>query len=207
MTDPLVQLFQANRAPGKGCAAPEEIWQAVGGLAGKRRTAELVEHTLGCGDCARLWRLAREAHAAGEEPAQVVPLARRGRWLGWAALGGAGLAAAAAMLLVLRRPVVENPERGSPEGRIVSTTARELPREAFLLRWAPAGAGAVYRIQVSLANLSEIDSAAELTTNERLVPQTALERVGSGTDVLWKVEARLPDGRTVTSPTFRTRVR
>jgi hypothetical protein len=206
MTRPLVELFQENRAVGQGCASPEEIWDAVSGRLGQVRVGELVDHTIRCGDCAQLWRLAREAHAAGEEP-RPATVVRPWRWVRWTGVGAAGLAAAAMLLLVARRPAVENPERGSPEARIVSTTARELPREAFLLRWAPVGPGARYHIEVVLADLTEIDRAAELQTPERQVPVAALERVPSGTDVLWRIEARLPDGETVSSAPFRTRIR
>jgi len=209
MSDQLLQAFQENRAAGRGCASPEDIFQAVAGHASARQTASLIEHTIRCGDCAQLWRLARDAYAAGEEPARPAPRERPVRWLRWSALGGAGLAAAAALLLVVvvRRPALENPERGSPETQILSTSARELPREAFLLRWVPAGPEARYRVQVTLPDLTELDSAAGLTSPEHLVPPGALEGVRSGTDVLWRVDAQLPDGRNVSSPPFRTRVR
>jgi hypothetical protein len=206
MTRPLVELFQENRATGQGCASPEEIWDAVNGRLGPERTAELVDHTIRCGDCAQLWRLAREAQAAEEQP-RPAPVVRPLRWVRWSGVGAVGLAAAAMLLLVVRRPAVENPERGSPEAHIVNTTARELPREAFILRWAPVGPGARYQVEVVLADLTEIDRAAELQSPERQVPATALERVPAGTDVLWRIEARLPGGETVSSAPFRTRVR
>jgi len=206
MSDPLLQAFQENRELAPGCATPEEIWRAVAGLEVQARTAALVDHTIRCGDCARLWRLAREAQAESAPVAVVTPIQAAGRWR-WGVVASAGLAVAASLLLVLRQPATENPERGSPEARIASATARELPREAFLLRWAPQGEGARYRVQVTLPDLTELDSAVELTVSEHLVPPAALARVPAGSDVLWRVEARLLDGRTMTSPPFRTRVR
>jgi hypothetical protein len=60
---------------------------------------------------------------------------------------------------------------------------------------------------VSLPDLTELDSAAELASPEHLVPASVLGAVPGGSDVLWRVEARLPDGRMLTSPPFRTRVK
>jgi hypothetical protein len=210
VTDPLIRAFQDNLQPGEGCASPEEIFRAVAGLEEQARTAALVDHTIRCGDCARLWRLAREAQAesapAPAPAAEVIPLLQARRWR-WGMAAGAGLALAASLLLVLRPPPAENPERGSPGRTIKSTTARELPRDEFLLQWAPQGEGARYRVEVTLPDLTELDSAAELASPEHLVPASVLGRVPGGTDVLWRVEARLPDGRTMTSLPFRTRVR
>jgi hypothetical protein len=129
MSDPLVSVFQENLQPGEGCASPEEIFRAVAGLEGQARTAALVDHTIRCGDCARLWRLAREAQAesAPALAAEVTPLRPPRSWR-WGAAAGAGLALAASLLLVLRRPPVENPERGSPERRITSGGSPARPR-------------------------------------------------------------------------------
>jgi len=65
LTDPLVRAFQENRDAAAGCSSPDGIWRAVAGLEPPERAASLIEHTIRCGDCARLWRLAREPHAAG----------------------------------------------------------------------------------------------------------------------------------------------
>ena len=206
VSDPLLRAFQENRTAGEGCAAPEEIWEAVAGRAGEARTASLVDHTIGCGDCARLWRLAREAQA-GPEPTPVVVRTRPAARIRWGAVAGAGLAVAASLLLVLRGHPGPNPERGPQAPTIASATAPELPRGAFLLRWAPQGEGARYRVQVTLPDLTLIDSAAELKTPEHLVPESALGPVPSGGSVLWRVEARLPDGTRVASAPLQTRVR
>jgi hypothetical protein len=212
MSDPLVRAFEENREPGQGCASPEEIWRAVAGLEDAERSVALVKHTIRCGDCAQLWRLARQAQAdsqPGSAPpptTEVTPLRRLRSWRG-GVVAGAGLALAASLLVFLRQPPAEDTERGSPRRAIASRTASELPREEFVLRWAPQGEGARYRIQVTLLDLTELDSATELLTPEHLVPASVLVGIPSGSDVLWRVEARLPDGRTVTSSPFRTRVR
>ena len=206
MSDPLIGAFQENREHGQGCASPEEIWRAVAGLEGQDRTAVLVDHSIGCGDCARLWRLARQAQAESA-PTPVVPIPHAANRRRWAVVAGASLAAAAALLFLVHRPPAENTLRGPAEEGITSKTGPELPRDAFLLRWTPQGPAATYRIQVTLPDLTEVDSADALTTPERLVPAPALERVPSGSEILWRVEAKRADGRSVTSPPFQTRVK
>jgi hypothetical protein len=82
-----------------------------------------------------------------------------------------------------------------------------LPREAFLLRWSPAGTGARYRVLVTLADLTVLDTASGLVDAEYRIPVSALAKVPSGAAVLWRMEARLADGSTLGSDPVRTELR
>ena len=202
---------------GAGCAPPDEIWAAVQGERSDDRARTLIEHAIGCADCATLWRLARElsvapATAGAEErptpvpaPARVLPFRRP-------LVVGAGLLAAAAVLLVLV-PRVSPP--GGPPAELRGTGGAELRmapgtesvfRNRATLRWTGAPPGSRYAITVSTPDLTILFRATGLTATEVVVPADALAAVPSGSQVLWRIEAILPDGTRLASPAFMSRI-
>ena len=141
------EVFQENRTASGSCATPSEIREVVAARLPRDRTQELLDHTLACGECALLWRLAHEAQveAAREDAASLRPAQELGRpvprvrWLGWAAVGAAGLAAALTFALKPRPPEREV-VRGAAVGGIAPlTTDVALPRNAVVLRWTDSG--------------------------------------------------------------------
>ena len=209
------EVFQENQNRSGTCAAPSEIWEVVAGHLPHDRTQELLDHTLGCGECALLWRLAHEAQvaAAAEEAPSARPAKELGRpaprlrWLGWGAVGAAGLAAA--LTFVLKpRPSEPQVVRGPGVGGIAPLTFDvTLPRNAVVLRWADQGPDARYAVTITTPDSTPVDSALDLGRPEYLVPEATLERLPSGTTLLWRVEARLPGGRVVASPPARVQLR
>ena len=204
----------APRASGEACEDPELIWEAVQGTLDPAHVGRLLDHANACTACDRAFQLAHELRRQlpEEEAGAVVPIQAARRWMGRPVLAGAMLAAAAAVIAVvaLRReepPAGERVLRAGASQRIAALPGSErLPRDQFLLRWSAGPKGTVYDLWVTTPELREIYRAGRLNSPEARVPAAALEAVPRGGDVLWRVEARFPDGSHVESPAFRTRV-
>jgi hypothetical protein len=194
-------------APAVGCADPQRIWAAV---VGRERPADLdalLAHCVRCPECQLAWSLARSiAAASGQLPAAGgATLARR--WPIAAALA-AGVAALALWPLTARwRPQAPVELRTDPGEAIAALSAPALPREQALLRWTPLPAGARYSVQVALPDLTPVHQRDGLTRAEEQIPPAALLPLPAGAELIWRVEARLPDGRRLDSPAFRLRLR
>lgn len=206
--------FAADRGAPRpdACPPPERIWRAARGELGPRDVRGVVEHVAACGECAEAWRLARafEEEAAGEEGAArpVAPAARRpARFAPWAAAAAAALALVAGGLWWSERPTGPAPETVYRQGAEVTIHSevpegRALPRDHAVLTWSGAPDGSTYDLSVSTEDLRALDRAEGLEEPEYTVPAKAFDGVAQGAKVLWRVEAHLPDGRTVASPTF-----
>ncbi len=202
---PLEELrvaFSAAGGSGPGCGEPEQIWEAAIGLLRPTERRALVDHTVGCGACATLMRLARElAVEAAVPPPAAHPL--RAPRLAFAAAGG--LLAAAALLLVPSVRPEETPipvTRSVRGGSLRALSAASLPRQRFLLRWSAAGDGARYSVTLTTPGLDLIHERTGLLATEVRVPETALANLPPGAALAWTVEAILPDRRRVESPAF-----
>jgi hypothetical protein len=199
-----------NRLP--GCAPPEEIWEAVLGQRSEAQARVLLEHSVGCSDCAALWRLAHELSAAADavepKPSSAEP-ARRSL-VRWAAPAGA--LAAAALLAVVLWPRLSVP----PEGPVLRGSESEglrseggdvpLERAHPVLRWTGAPEGSRYTVTVSRRDLTVLYWASGLASPQVELPPAALSALPPGAEVVWRVEANLPDGRHLTSGAFLRRV-
>jgi hypothetical protein len=197
------------------CPAPEKIWDAVHGLLPPGEVREIVQHTALCAACAEDWRLARTmqeqeaATTAVPAPLRFAPRQHRLRNFGLAA--AAALAFAVVGVQWLEKPPAAPPEyREGQQAAIHSRVAegRALPRERFVLEWtAPANpASTTYGVEVSTEDLRVVASADGLRAPRYQVPANALRDLPAGSRLLWKVEADLPEGGHVSSPTFVTPV-
>lgn len=96
------------------------------------------------------------------------------------------------------------------EGTILSATIADgerLPRGAFRLVWVPLpDAGVRYTVRVTTEDLRQVAEARRLETPWYLVPESALAALPAGTRLLWQVEARVADGRTVASPAYEVEI-
>lgn len=212
-------VSQPAPAP-EACPAPEKIWEAVCGELPPGEVEAIVEHTAVCASCAEDWRLAGALQTA--EPAVSTAPAPAGvvRYGPWQRVRTYVLAAAAALAVAVVGIQVyqaQQPDQGAAgyrEGQQDAIQSRIadgafLPRDRFLLRWsapAAAGAGATYDVEVSTEDLRIVSSAEDLRTPELQVPASALAGLPTGSRLLWKVEADLPDGRHLSSPTFVTTI-
>jgi len=202
-------LEQTDPAP---CLAPETIWDAVHGKLPADGVRESVQHVATCSACAEEWRLARALNEQQEQetavplPAPLRFTPRQRQWRNW------GLAAAAALALsVVGVQWFQKPPEYRGQQTAVHSQVEEgkaLPRERFLLKWSvPTPAGATYGVQVSTEDLRVVASAEGLKVTEYQVPAKALAGLPAGAKLFWKVDADLPSGSHLTSPTFVTAVR
>jgi hypothetical protein len=95
-------------------------------------------------------------------------------------------------------------------GSALSATVADgasLPRDAFRLVWVPLpDAGVRYTVRVTTEDLRQVAEVRRLETPSYQVPESALAAFPAGTRLLWQVEARDPDGRTVASPTYEVEI-
>ena len=212
----LRQAFAAHveQSDPAACLTPETIWDAVHGKLPAEAVQESVQHVATCATCAEEWRLARalseqqEQEVAAPLPAPL-PFAPRRRqlrqWRNWGLAAAAALALGVVGIQLARTPPAYRGDQAAVHSQVAEGKA--LPRERFLLKWSvPNPAGATYGIQVSTEDLRVVASAEGLKASEYQVPASALTGLPSGAKVLWKVDADLPSGSRLTSPTFVTAV-
>ena len=208
-------------APG-GCPEPDLVWRAVRGELEPGPMREVLAHVATCRACADDWRiaaeLARDAEARGEAPPIPPIVAPMSPWRRWPALAAAAAIAlvAAGVLLRMLDPSGFRGEEG-PALRSLVPAGAALPRDeqgGVRLRWelAPperdaAGAGEIrYSVRVTTADLRLIAEGADLAAPEFTVPREALASLPPGARLYWRVEAALPDGERLRSPTFTARL-
>jgi hypothetical protein len=198
------------------CPPEERLWEAVHGLRSPEEIRAVVDHVALCGACVEGWRLARElarptgASVRGEAPR--FPAASRwgAPFRSRAAAWGLGAAAAATILLAgiaLWREQRQTPAPVMRAGadavlRSLVPESQPLPRGKFLLMWSSAGEGATYDLYVVTEDLQHVASARGITATEYLVAEKDLSALPAGATVVWRVSARLPDGRGMTSASF-----
>jgi len=215
----LREAFQARTGgppPGTSCPDPGRIYDAARGVLPSGATREVVEHVALCPDCAEAWRLAaafEEEAGAGEEPVSV---RARSPWY-LRPVAAAATLVLAALAAGLWWTVVTVPEEepvyragGELEIRSLLPEGEPLPRDEAVLRWTLGEAGAPegtnYDLLVSGEDLQPLSEAGDLEEPSYQIPPGALEALPSGAQILWRVEAHLPDGRSARSPTFTTSV-
>ena len=187
----------------------DQVWRAVSeDLPAVERRA-LVERMATDPALAEAWRVAQELYREAPRPIRAATSARL-RILSW-------MPAAAAVLLVaigvgvivqLSRPTVPDTFRDSQtyvvESLVPSDTT--LARNAFRLRWTPGPEGSRYHVRVTTEDLKVLTTVSDLTAPELEVSGDLLSAVAPGSLVFWQVDVMLPEGRTVSSPTFAVRV-
>lgn len=215
----LREAFAARTGPGPGgpgaCPAPERIYDAARGALPPGEVREVVEHMALCAECAEAWRLAaaleEEARAGG---AVAAPAAARRPWylqpVRVAATVALALVAVAVVWTEVQAPEEEPVFRGGElEIRSLLPEGEALPREEAVLRWTPVPeedpGGTTYDVRVTTQDVFVAVADVEGLEEPRYeIPAGALEALVAGTELLWRVEAHLEDGRSVASPTFTT---
>lgn len=182
------------------------IFEAVHGEMSTEARAAVIEGLISSPEAGEAWRLAKELQPEPAAAAQA-PL-RAGLWR-WAPIAAALVVAVGIGWQLIapwgdsRAPVY----RDTGSGQISSELAEHepLPRSSPVLRWT-AIEGARYRVRVLTADLEPVEEADGLTAASYTLSEDAMKRLPAGTQLLWQVEARLPGGATITSPTFGARV-
>ncbi len=207
--DRLRQAFASLREsarPGDACPDAERLWSAARGELPAEATRTLLDHTISCGACAESWQL---AHELASGLASVPGRPARPTWISWSGIA-AGLAAALALSAVLRTQQEPQEPARYRDGRTPAiralTNETALPRASCVLRWSTVAPDARYDVHVATRDLKTLSAARDLSATEYRVPESALQGLAPGATLLWQVEARLPGGRRVASPTFLVRI-
>jgi len=188
------------------CPSTERVWDAARGELAAEPIHEVIKHLRTCSSCAAEWRAAMEPEAREAEAVLIAP------WRRWAPLAAAAvLVVGVGLVVVLRQPdrVSDGTAMRTATGREIEPLVAEdqaLPRERFLLRWAPVEEDARYTVKVDLRDLTRVTVARDLHEPEFLVPAEALKDVPSGATLVWRVEATLVDGSCVVSKAFLVRL-
>ena len=187
--------------PRADCPDADRIWRAVHLELPLDERLAVIDHVAECPACAEAWRAAREM----TPPAVRAPVPRQSRMRVFAAAAVLALVAMPLAWYILRQPPPV--ERGRDVLQSGVPSGEALPRKDFRLRWLGGPDGARYDVTVSTTALTEIVTERGLTRPEYRVAPERLTPFPSGTEVLWIVVARAPDGRTVSSPTFKVVLR
>jgi bacterioferritin-associated ferredoxin len=225
MTQPSDDLERQFRAAlpdtdDQDCPPADEYWAAAAGELAFQQLRALVDHGATCARCAEAWRILVDVRrAAGDDPAEVNDPPSPRPLLGEApgrfpvqtrALLPLALSAMAAVGLwvVLRPPPVRPPpvERGAGNVASVRAESPELqPARNAVLRWSEVPGASSYNVTVLTPDLVVVHQAVGLSAREFRLPEAVGQRA-AGTGLLWNVDAVMPDGRTVASPTFELRL-
>jgi hypothetical protein len=226
-TDADLRAAFAAREPDDADPALDEetldaIWAAAAGAADAETRAALLARARAEPAVAEAWRMAHavnselrgapalEAEDTGApraedaEPPKVV----QGPASWWrhpaVVVGGLAAAAAAALFLQIRTgpPDVDPMRADTPAISTPLDATTPLPRDAATLRWSGAAEGSTYRVTLTTAELAPVASVGGLLAPTWTVPPASLEPLPAGTRLLWRVEARDPEGSRQRSPTF-----
>jgi hypothetical protein len=206
---------EAAAAPAGGCPAASDLWSAVRGELPPEARRAVIDHTSSCAACAEAWRLAvaltpDPIPVSAPKPRSVLAFLPRQSTL-------APLAAAAVLAVALAggywlwqgpRPGRAPEFRGAeaPAIRSLVDDGQALPRGSFRLRWSAGPAGSRYDVHVTTESLQVVGTFRQLAEPALVVPESALASLRAGTRLLWRVEAVLPDGERVASPTYVARL-
>ncbi len=185
--------------PTEACPPAADIWSALRGELAADRTRQLGLHTVECAACAELWRLARHAGAGlPVQPAITGAGIRVGRWAAAAAV--VVLVGATALLTLQRDRPAPGPAPRAPGAQVsirsLVAAGAPLPRAEARLQWV-GPPGATFSITVTTGDLRPLVAAGDLKIGELLLTGDILADLPDGATLLWKVDARLPDGRRI----------
>lgn len=179
----------------------EELYEAASGNLARERRLEIIDHVAKCAECTQAWKIALEV---GAREAKVSVAQRPWRF---------AMAASVILAVGLVTYLVVPFDQGTPQYRDavdpvapVTAIGSTLPRDQFVLRWSAGAAGTTYLVRLSTADLASLLVKSDITATELQVPSSVLANVKAGEELLWQVEAQLPDGRRVASQTYVVRV-
>jgi hypothetical protein len=185
----------------------DEVWRAVAGELPADERRALVDRMARDPALAESWRVARELYREAPLGVRSTPVRRSiPSWMAAAAV----LLVAVGIGVVLRlstTPVEDTFRNSEPYvvNALVPSDAT-LARDAFRLRWTPGPAGSRYQLTVATEDLKVLTTVRDLTTAEFVVSSDVLSMMTPGSQVFWQVVVTLPEGNTVSSPTFAVKV-
>ena len=204
----LRRAFQSLAGDGGEAVDDEAIWRAVTGEASLEEHRATLEEVARNPAAAESWRLAVElerqiGERVEQAPAAVVPVRRR-LWQSLSAVAATVALVAGVNLWLEPTPEVTPVYRDPAAAKIISSISETepLPRHDAVLRWSDLGAGSRYMVRLLTDSLIPLFTVEDLAVPEVRLPPDRLAELPADSRLLWQVEARLPDGRTITSPAF-----
>jgi len=98
-------------------------------------------------------------------------------------------------------------ERGSGNAAAVRAESPDVQLEKdVVLRWSEVPGATSYNVTVLTPDLVVLHQAVGVAGRQLRLPEGVRQRA-TGSGLLWNVDAVMPDGRTVASPTFELRLR
>jgi len=197
----------------EACPGSDTLASAAAGRLEEPARDTVLDHLAVCRACAEEVIALRPLGPWARAAAARFPEAGRGTrarprpWTRWS-LWATAAVAVVGLSLLLPRGSGPPQERTQPEPAIRSLIPEStpLPRDRCVLRWSDAGPGARYAVSVLSNDLQPLATATGLERPEYTVPADALRTVPAGGGIVWSVEARWPDGRRRSSPTFVVRL-
>jgi len=190
----------------------DRVHRYVAGTLEPGTLAEFETHLLGCAQCQAAVREGVAVRAALRDKATAPGLERRDWRRRWWPIP-AGIAAAAAILLLLRPWGVESPAPGPivrGPGELTATLEAVTPpdgavtvADSVVFTWRSLGVDVSYRLSLT-------DERGDLLwfvgTTDTVVPLPSNARVTPGKTHIWYVDALLADGRSATTGAHRFRI-
>jgi hypothetical protein len=214
----LGEAFRASmpEQPEPACPSAETLWSAARGELSGPELEALASHLRTCAACGEALAVSAELASEAGAPVPVAAPPRIRPFTRAVAAGVTALAAGLVVFLVQRAPAPGSrgaeveASRGEAPGSaaIRSLSTEEQPATGARLEWTPVARALRYRVQLSTEDLRPVyDRTVEAPalTLPFALGDLARQRTG-GAVLLWQVEALLPDGQTVLSPTFRMRL-
>jgi hypothetical protein len=221
-SDDLEQRFRAALPDPneRDCPPADAFWAAASGELPFEQVRALVDHGARCVRCAEAWRILADVRraAAASDPVEadapparsLAPATPARSWAQRRALLPLAAAALAAVGVwtMLRPPAPGAPpvERGNAGGTVRAESPQEQPASDAVLRWSEVPGASSYNVTVLTPDLVVVHQALGLSARELRLPEGVRQRAAGG-GLLWNVDALLPDGRTVASPTFELRLK
>jgi hypothetical protein len=202
------------------CPPAETLWAAAAGELPFDQVRTLVDHGARCARCAEAWRIladvrraAVESNPAGAHSPPRRPLSPAAPGRAWARRRAlvpliASALAATVVWTLLRPSPPGSPavERGNGPGTVLRAESPPVqPANGALLRWSEVPGASSYNVTVLTPDLVVLHQAVGVSARELRLPESVRQRAGGG--LLWNVDAVLPDGRTVASPTFELQLK
>lgn len=200
-------------APGR-CPNKEELWESAAGELDPVENETIILHLAHCSECSLIWQLAREMLPPDRVPSpSVIPMSGRSHWRTWrkvlipaiaaTMLIGVGLSAAWFVRKGASTPPVFRQQQDD-DRILTSPRTQALPRTACRLEWSAGPDGTRYDLVATDERLEVLSAVVGLAQAECVLPPNIIPI--STRKVFWRVTAHLPDGRTLTSETFTTRI-
>ncbi len=226
MTEPADDLEHRLRAAvqqtdAADCPPADAYWAAATGELSFERVRALVDHGARCAQCAEAWRILADVRRAASEPRPlsddppafrplVGGMRARPRLRGRSFLPMALSAVAVVGLWLAFRPAPPRAppvERGTVGGPTLHAESPSVqPAAEAVLRWSEVPGASSYNVTVLTPDLVVVHQAVGVSGRELKLPGNVAQRSPGG-GLLWNVDAVLPDGRTVASPTFELQLK